>query len=421
MEFNSIDAQREAAQAYIASQAQSGWKAVGVAYEDAGVSGATLRRPAMVHLLRDVQRKQIDIVVVHKIDRLTRSLRDFSQIISLFESFGTDIVSVTQQFNTTSSMGRLTLNMMLSFAQFEREICSERLKDKIDASKKKGIWMGGFVPLGYRSVDRKLAIEPAEAAIVRGIFLSWISSRSAAAIATDLEERGIRTKRRVTAKGRTLGGRPYTMKCIHRLLRDPTYLGLVKHKGTLYPGQHPAIIDRQTWEQAQAGLALPRSPISQPTHSLLAGLLYGPGGDPFYYVYTDKAKRRYGYYISRSEARFGTLRKTAHRISAASIESAVSKEICKRLASNAFALELAEILKQNSSCMNAAVSALELIGVLRKAPNLWSGLDAPQKRILAKALIERIDLGSHDSQSTVRITWTTHPLSTPNKEHLHAV
>lgn len=415
MEFNSIDAQREAGEAYIASQLAAGWTCAAV-YEDPGFTGATLRRPALTRLLRDVQRNLIDIVVVHKIDRLTRSLRDFSQIIALLESLDVSIVSVTQQFNTTSSMGRLTLNMMLSFAQFEREICSERIRDKIDASKKKGLWMGGLPPLGYCCVDRKLAIVPAEASVVREIFSLWIATGSAALVAKHLLDQGIRTKRHVTARGRVLGDKPYTMKCIHRVLCDQTYLGLIKHKGKVYPGRHPAIIERETWDQAKAKVGPGRNPISEATNSLLAGLLYSPDGEPFYYTYTDRRERRYGYYVSRSQARYGARRKTSRRVAAASVEQAVTEQICRKLVSTGFVTGLAKRLGASANPLRSAVTTPQLVAVLQQARALWEHLDAEERHRLAKALIVRVELGAGATPYSVQITWKANPFSFTDKE-----
>ncbi len=418
MEFNSIDAQREAGQAYVASQGAQRWACAAV-YEDPGFSGATLRRPALTQLLHDIRKQRIDVVVVHRIDRLTRSLRDFSQIITLLESLNVHIVSVTQQFNTTSSMGRLTLNMMLSFAQFEREICSERIRDKIAASKKKGLWMGGYVPLGYRCVDRKLVIDPAEAEIVQGIFASYVTTGSAAQIAKALEDKGIRTKRHVTDKGRVMGDRVFTMKCIHRLINDPTYLGMVKHGDQIYPGQHVAIIDRETWDLAQAKSKVSRAPANHPTNALLSGLLFTRSGEPFYYRYTSKPTRRYGYYVSRSEARFGAGRAVARRIPAGWIEQKVAREICGRLISSDFITGLAALLKSTGHGVLAELSTPQLRAIFHDADALWQQLDAAEQRRLASALITRIDLGSVNPTS-FQITWKADSLSPQPMEMSHA-
>lgn len=421
MEFNSIDAQREAAQAYILSQAHDGWTAIEPTYEDPGFSGGTLRRPALMKLLGDIQLGKVGIVVVHKIDRLTRSLRDFSQIITLFEAFNVSIVAVTQQFNTTSSMGRLTLNMMLSFAQFEREICSERLKDKIAASKKKGIWTGGMPPLGYCCVNKKLVIDVAEASLVREIFTWWIEHHSALFIASELERRGIRTKRRLTVKGRILGDRPFTMKSVYRLLQDPAYIGLVKHKANTYPGQHPAIIDQATWDKVQSSMKLTRVPANRPTNCLLSGLLFSPTGEPFYFTYTKKGHRRYGYYISRSEIRFGSHKKTATRIPAASIESVVAQEICKRLRSSEFIANMNQALRDQASKPSHSVDQPLLAGVLHKSRAIWDQLAATEQHKLAKALIVRIDLGLPDTLTSLKITWRSDPFTTTEKESHHVI
>ena len=232
MEFNSLDAQREACEAYVASQRSEGWVLVPDRYDDGGISGATLERPALKRLLRDVEAGLVDVVVVYKIDRLSRSLTDFSRLVEVFEANSVTFVSVTQSFNTTTSMGRLTLNILLSFAQFEREVIGERIRDKFAASRRKGMWMGGNVPLGYRVENRKLLIQEDDAATVRMIFERFLSIGSATILARTLNAEGITSR----------GGRPVDKGYLYKLLSNRVYIGEAVHKGTSYPGEHQAII-----------------------------------------------------------------------------------------------------------------------------------------------------------------------------------
>jgi DNA invertase Pin-like site-specific DNA recombinase len=254
-DFNSLDAQREACEAYVKSQRAEGWTALPDRYDDGGWSGGTLERPALRSLIADIEAGKIDIVVVYKIDRLTRSLMDFSKLVEVLDRNEVTFVSVTQQFNTTTSMGRLTLNILLSFAQFEREVTGERIRDKIGASKKKGMWMGGYVPIGYEAKDRSLVIVESEAETVRTIFRLYLELGTVTLVEEALRQRGIMTKRHVAASGRTTGGKPLNRGHLYKLLGNPLYVGEISHKGTTWPGQHPAIIDRETWEAVQAQLA----------------------------------------------------------------------------------------------------------------------------------------------------------------------
>ena len=251
-DFNSLHAQREACEAYIASQKQEGWKPLPDAYDDGGFSGGSMERPALQALLADIGAGRVDVVVVYKVDRLTRSLTDFAKIVEVFDAHGVSFVSVTQQFNTTSSMGRLTLNVLLSFAQFEREVTGERIRDKIAASKKKGLWMGGFVPIGYVAKDRTLVVNEAEAAKVREIFRLYLEHRCVRRVQAELDRLKVTTSRYVAKTGKVSGGVPFSRGHLYRILSNPIYVGEIGHKEARYPGQHPAIIDRETWDSVQA-------------------------------------------------------------------------------------------------------------------------------------------------------------------------
>lgn len=301
-DFNSLDAQREACAAYIKSQAHEGWRLLPELYDDGGLSGASLERPALKRLLRDIEADSIDIIVVYKVDRLTRSLTDFSKLVELFDKHAVSFVSVTQQFNTTSSMGRLTLNVLLSFAQFEREVIGERIRDKVAQSKAKGIWMGGPVPLGYDLGDRELLVNPEEAAQVREIYELYLESGSVRALQSALARRGITSKVRHQKNGRTTGGKPLSRGHIYRLLANPIYLGKLPHKGKLYDGKHESIIEPDLWEKVQDRLksntqGYRRAVAQHP--SLLAGILCTGDGRKLVPSHAVKKGRRYRYYIEQ--------------------------------------------------------------------------------------------------------------------------
>jgi DNA invertase Pin-like site-specific DNA recombinase len=254
-EFNSLRAQREACEAFITSQRHEGWVCLRAAYDDGGFSGATIDRPALQQLLADLAAGRVDIVVVYKIDRLTRSLADFAKIVEILDARGASFVSVTQQFNTTTSMGRLTLNVLLSFAQFEREVIGERIRDKIAASKQKGMWMGGAPPLGYRAQDRKLVTVDSEAEIVRFIFCRYAELGSVRLLTEEFEAQGIKSKSRTSASGRISGGKPFSRGALYVMLQNRIYRGEIVHKEQSHPGEHMPIIDQPLWDAVQAQLA----------------------------------------------------------------------------------------------------------------------------------------------------------------------
>ena len=253
-DYNSLHAQREACEAFIRSQTGEGWRLITTAYDDGGFSGAGMERPGLQQLLANIREGLVDTVVVYKVDRLTRSLIDFAKMVELFDARGVSFVAVTQQFNTTTSMGRLTLNVLLSFAQFEREVIGERIRDKVAASKRKGIWMGGVLPLGYDVRERKLVVNPDEAATVRGIFERYLELGSIRLLANDLRSRGIISSVRVTRSGKTRGGKQFSRGALYHLLSNPLYLGKIRHKHERHPGQHEAIVSRELWERVQQSL-----------------------------------------------------------------------------------------------------------------------------------------------------------------------
>ena len=300
-DFNSLDAQREAAEAYIKSQGHEGWRLVKAHYDDGGLSGGTLERPALQALLADVRTRKIDVVVVYKVDRLTRSLANFAKLVELFEAQGVSFVSVTQQFNTTTSMGRLTLNVLLSFAQFEREIAGERIRDKFAASRRKGMWMGGTIPLGYDVKDRKLVVNPNESIRVRLIFERYLALGCVSKLRADLEQRGVRSKQRVLTSGKVLGGCAFGRGALYHLLQNRIYRGEVVHKGVTYPGEHAAIVEEELWNAVQTkllGNRTMRRASRVETGALLSGLIFDDRGNLMSPSYTVRRRNRYRYYIS---------------------------------------------------------------------------------------------------------------------------
>lgn len=302
-DFNSLDAQREACAAYVLSQASEGWSLLPDLYDDGGLSGGSLERPALQRLLADVAAGKIDIIVVYKVDRLTRSLLDFAKLVEAFDKTGTSFVSVTQSFNTTTSMGRLTLNMLLSFAQFEREVTAERIRDKIAASKAKGMWMGGTPPLGYEPNGRTLAIVEEHAKIVRDIYRRYAEVGNVRLVAEQLVRDGIRSPVRTSGAGRRFGGRQLTRGQIYHMLKNPIYVGEIEYRGQMHAGQHPPIIDRALWGgvQQQLKVNLRGARCTRAANpSPLSGRLFDHSGEPLVPVHACKGKVRYRYYISRA-------------------------------------------------------------------------------------------------------------------------
>ncbi|WP_324741657.1 recombinase family protein [Tsuneonella sp. CC-YZS046] len=328
-EFNSLDAQREACAAYILSQRHEGWVEVRQEYDDGGFSGGNMERPGLKRMLADIQGGRIDVIVVYKVDRLTRSLADFARIVDILDKRGASFVSVTQAFNTTTSMGRLTLNVLLSFAQFEREVTGERIRDKIAASKAKGMWMGGPVPLGYVVKERKLLIDEAEAKVVRHIFTRYLALGSGQKLVEELWAEGYRTKLRHPRNG-VRGGVPFQRGPLFTLLSNPIYIGEISHKGTRYPGEHPAIIDRALWDQVQDLIERNRSGLQSGARaekvSLLAGIIRDGHDRRITPSHTARHGRRYRYYITHaSEVREGD--PPAWRMPAMDVEKAVIRQL----------------------------------------------------------------------------------------------
>ena len=381
--FNSLDAQREACEAFILSQHSEGWALLSEAYDDGGLSGGTLERPALQRLLGDMQDGQIDIVVVYKVDRLTRSLADFSKLVETFDAAGASFVSVTQAFNTSTSMGRLTLNMLLSFAQFEREVTAERIRDKIAASRAKGLWMGGPVPLGYDAKDKRLVVNEMEAERVRHIFAGYLKTCSVRELAADLARAGIRSKRRRTKAGSAYGDRPFTRGALIALLRNPVYIGEVRHRDRRFPGGHEAIVDRDVWEdvqrrlEAQARTRRIRGNATKP--SLLSGMLFDPAGRPLTPSHASKRGVRYRYYISNSLVTgIASDDPSGWRLPAEPVETAASQALSELLQESA---TLAMMTSPDGSAAEHQHIRERLESLAARAANKTGG--AKRERLLA--------------------------------------
>mgnify|MGYP000343670873 FL=1 len=406
-EFNSIDAQKEAGHAYIASQRAEGWIPVADDYDDPGYSGGNTDRPALKRLLADIERGLIDIVVVYKIDRLTRSLADFAKMVDVFDLHDVSFSAVTQQINSATSMGRLMLNVLLSFAQFEREVTSERIRDKIAAAKRKGMWMGGVPSIGYDVVNRQLVINDAEAAVVRRIFEEMLTIGSPTQIAANLTAEGITTKAWTTQEGQTRSGTRIDKKYLHKLLRNRIYLGELSHKGNWYPGAHPPIIDRALWDKVHAVLAKDsharsvETKIRSRTDALLRGLLYAPSGERMYPTYSSKRGHKYHYYVSKSESRFGAPGKSFARLPAPEIEAAVVAQIRTVLTSPESVAAVVRHIQRNGAQIDEATTVM----AMGRLNDVWDQLFPVERHRIANLMIERIDLVHIGEVQGIKVKW----------------
>ncbi|WP_054006373.1 recombinase family protein [Cypionkella psychrotolerans] len=382
-DFNSLHAQREACEAYITSQRSEGWALLRDQYDDGGVSGGTLERPGLKQLMADIEDGLVDVVVVYKIDRLSRSLMDFSKLVEVFDRHGVTFISVTQSFNTTTSMGRLTLNILLSFAQFEREVTAERIRDKVRASRMKGMWMGGCPPMGYEVKDRKLVVSAADAATVRMVFSEFAKVGSATTIVQSLRKIGVTTR-----KGALLN------KChLYRMLNNRVYIGEAVHKGTSYPGEHLAIIDQPLWDKVHAILTVsPRKRASNTraeTPALLKGLLFGPDGAAFSPTHTCKGTRRYRYYVSQTILNHGAGTCPVARVPAAEIEGAVVDQLRAVFRQPEIIIGTWKAAKMDDPPIVEGDARAALI----QLDPLWDELFPAEQARIVQLLIERIDLG----------------------------
>jgi site-specific DNA recombinase len=390
-EFNSLQAQREACEAFIDSQRHEGWVCLRAAYDDGGFSGATMDRPALKQLLEDITAGRVDTVVVYKIDRLTRSLADFAKIVEILDARGASFVSVTQQFNTTTSMGRLTLNVLLSFAQFEREVIGERIRDKIAASKRKGMWMGGVPSLGYGVQDHKLVMIDSEADTVRLIFRRYAELGSVRLLQAELEARGIKSKSWTSASGRLVGGKPFSRGALYLMLQNRTYLGDIVHKGQFHPGEHTPIIDQPLWDAVQAQLDSNAAERNSGTRnhqpSLLAGMLFDGDGNRMTPSHALKMGTRYRYYVSGSLiTKDRTQTSAGLRIPAAEIEQLVSSRVHRWL------LDPDSIYKSTSARLPDSSTQQRLVARAADIGKSWPELPVARKRAVLTALIVRIEV-----------------------------
>jgi DNA invertase Pin-like site-specific DNA recombinase len=400
-DFNSLDAQREACEAFVKSQAGEGWRLIKTLYDDGGLSGATMERPALQRLLADIREYLVDVVVVYKVDRLTRSLADFAKMVEVFDAQHVSFVAVTQQFNTTTSMGRLTLNVLLSFAQFEREVTGERIRDKIAASKRKGMWMGGCPPLGYDAHEHRLLINEDEAVKVRDIFDRYLRLGSVRPLQLELDRDGIRSKRRISTSGRASGGHSFSRGALYKLLSNPIYVGEIRHRCTSYPGQHLPIIERDIWEQTAARLRQRQTRPSQPTAggapSLLLGKLFDEQGEGLTPTHTKKGQRRYRYYISRSLLK--GVGQEGWRLSAAELDGIVLAAVKQMLGDQRLLVAAVEAHD---------LAASQLATLLRVATERGRRLESvPQGHEQLRALVERVELRTAGLRLTLRLPLPT--------------
>jgi site-specific DNA recombinase len=392
LEFNSLHAQRDAALAYIASQKNEGWIALPDHYDDGGISGGTLERPALKRLLRDIEAGLIDVIVTYKLDRLSRSLTDFVKLIELFERRSVTYVSVTQQFSTTTSMGRLTLNILLSFAQFERELASERIRDKFLQSRKRGLWMGGWPPLGYQVENRRLVVLEREAAIVRRIFDRFAKCGSALTVARELNAAGEVTKRRQCADG-TRGGKPWTKGAVYKILANKIYIGQAMHRGITYVGEHAAIVDQRAWDKAHAVMAEPAHRRGAATRAevpaLLKGLIFGPNDRPMSPSHTRRRGRIYRYYVTREAIADGYDSCPVTSVPAADVEGAVLDQVQKLLAAPELVARTWATAKREGE---DEISEREVTILLAEFATVWNELFPAEQARIGQLLVERVDV-----------------------------
>jgi DNA invertase Pin-like site-specific DNA recombinase len=396
-DFNSLHAQREACEAFIRSQAGEGWRLSKTHYDDGGLSGGTMERPALQRLLEDVRQGLVDVAVVYKVDRLSRSLADFAKMVEIFDANGVSFVAVTQQFNTTSSMGRLTLNVLLSFAQFEREVTGERIRDKIAASKRKGIWMGGTVPLGYDVCERRLVINEAEARLVKEIYQRYLELGSVRLLKQELDRSGVVSKLRQSQNGNHSGGKSFSRGALYELLSNPLYIGEVRHKQEQHPGQHEPILERTIWEQVQQRLGKAarrdRESTTRAPSSPLVGKVFAEDAEPLYAQGAFKGGRRYRYFVSRGLVR-GAAGETnkGWRVPAPELERAVLTTVRAILADQAALV---------SGIEGSSRDGEDLEQILATASNWRERLSSGGEALVALAeLIKQVQL----TESGLRVT-----------------
>jgi site-specific DNA recombinase len=397
MEFNSLDAQREACEAYIVSQRAEGWVQVDDRYDDGGVSGGTIERPALKRLLANVEAGRIDVVVVYKIDRLSRSMLDFLKLIEVFEAHKTTFVSVTQSFNTTDAAGRMHLNIMMTFAQFEREVIGERIRDKVAASRKKGMWMGGWAPLGYEVRDRKLVVNEADAKLVRSIFQRFLKTGSTTTLARELIAGNVRNKY----------GKLIDKGILYKMLSNPVYIGVAVHKGVSYPGEHVGIIDRKVWDKVQVRFQEnPRKrggAARAQTPALLKGIIFGPTGVAMSPTHTRKNGRLYRYYLSQTVLKQGAGGCPVARVPAAEIEKIVIDQARILLLSPEIIVQTWRSARKT----NKGMTESEVRTALKSFDPLWNELFPAEQARIIQLLVERVEVLTDRVDIKLRIAGVT--------------
>lgn len=396
MDFNSLDAQRESCENYVASQKADGWASVADDYDDGGFSGGTLERPALKRLLADVKAAKVDVIVVYKIDRLSRSMLDFLNLIEMFENHGVTFVSVTQSFNTKDAMGRMALNILVTFAQFERELIGERIRDKVAASRKRGKWMGGWAPLGYLVRDRKLVIDPDNAKRVRSVFRRFVQLKSATLLAREL----------VAAGATNRYGHLLDKGVLYRLLNNRVYLGEAVHKGTSYPGEHDSIIDQKLWEQVHAILRVsPRTRAGigrAQTPAPLRGLLFGPDGAAMSPTHTRRSGKLYRYYISQTAVKRGSYCSVGP-VPAGEIERIVLDQVRNLITTPEIIVQTWRAARK----LGRDVSESEVRSALSEFEELWNELFPVEQARLLELLVQRVDVHPDHLDITFRIDGLT--------------
>jgi site-specific DNA recombinase len=402
-EYNSIDAQKDAGHSYIASQRAEGWIPVADDYDDPAFSGGNMERPGLKRLMADIEAGRIDIVVVYKIDRLTRSLADFSKMVEVFERYGVSFVSVTQQFNTTTSMGRLMLNILLSFAQFEREVTGERIRDKIAASKRKGMWMGGIPPIGYDVQNRRLVPNERETKTVKHLFKRFVELGSTTKMVKELKLDGVTSKAWTTQDGRVREGKPIDKSIIYKILNNRTYLGELRHKDKWYQAEHPPIIDRQTWDDVHAILSINTRTRANNTRStvpyLLKGIVFGNDGralSPWHM--TKKNGRRYRYYLPQRDAKEHAGASGLPRLPAAELESAVMEQLRAMLRSPTV---LSEIVPQ-ARMLDPTLDEAKITVAMTRLDDIWNQLFPVEQARIVKLLVEKVIVSPNDLEVRLR-------------------
>ena len=417
--FNSLDAQREACENYIASQKSEGWLMLRDQYDDGGYSGGNIERPGLKRLLDDVRRGMVDTIVVYKIDRLSRSLADFAKLVELFDQHKVTFVSVTQAFNTTTSMGRLTLNILLSFAQFEREVSGERVRDKISASRQRGMWMGGMPPLGYDVIERKLIANPAEALMVKEMFSRYATVPSMATLTRDLRARGVTSKSWTTAKGIERKGKLVDKGYIYKIFNNAVYIGIAVYKGKHYPGEHQGIISKELWDQVHAHLQKgdrrtkgPLADRASRAPSLLRGLLFSDQGRAFTPGFSGSAPKFYRYYINTDSIKLGKDSCEVQRIPAGEIETVVVEKLRHVLRSPEV---LAHAVREVAS-LRPKIGEPDAIRTLQNIDPVWDELFPAEQANIVRALIARITV----RRSGITIQWKDQGMNQLLRETLGA-